>query len=76
VSWSDGGAIGHDIVIPAGDLSLVARYRDIGPAPGPVGGFGPGPDKLGPSILFAGVKGRRLAGTVSDPSGVKALRVK
>ncbi len=74
-SWSDGGPIGHDVTIPAGDLALVARYRDAGPAPGPVGGFGPGPDKLGPRITFGGLKGRRLAGKVSDASGVKTLKV-
>ena len=75
-SWSDGGSLAHDITIPATDLALVASYRDTGPAPlQPVGGFGPGPDKLGPRIEFGGVKGRHLVGTVGDASGVKRLQV-
>ena len=73
--WSDGGAIAHGITIPATDLSLVARYRDAGPALAPTGGFGPGPDKLGPRITFKGAGTRRLRGSVSDPSGVSSLRV-
>ena len=79
-SWSDGGAIAHDLTIPATDLSLVAKYRDAGPAPlAPVGGFGPSPaassDKTGPSIALTGAKARRLAGMVSDPSGVAEVKV-
>ena len=76
-SWSDGGAIAHDLIIPATDLALVARYRDAGPVAKPVGGFGPGPvpDKLGPSIELIGAKARRLLGSVSDPSKVAGLRV-
>ncbi len=75
-SWSDGAAIAHDITIPAKDLALVARYRDVGPGPlGPVGGFGPGPDKLGPRIVLRRVKARSLTGNVSDASGVQVLKV-
>ena len=76
VGWSDGGAIAHDVTIPATDIALVARYRDAGPAPfQATGGFGPGPDKLGPRITLGRTKARRLAGKVGDASGVKALRV-
>ena len=83
-SWSDGGTIAHDVTIPTKDLALVANYRDVGPAtPAPVGGFGPSPgpgpsaatDKSGPSIALTGAKARRLAGTVSDPSGVAEVKV-
>ena len=73
--WSDGGAIAHDLTIPAADLSLVARYRDAGPVVGSVGGFGPGPDKLGPRITLSRANARRLSGKVSDPSGIKSLKV-
>ena len=73
--WSDGGALAHDVTIPATDLNLAARYRDAGPVLKTVGGFGPGPDKLAPRIVFRGLKGRRLAGKVSDVSGVKILKV-
>jgi hypothetical protein len=76
VGWSDGGAVAHDITIPATDIALVARYRDAGPAPlQTTGGFGPGADKLGPRIALRRAKGRRLGGSVSDPSGVSTLRV-
>jgi glucose/arabinose dehydrogenase len=73
--WSDGGAITHDVTIPATDLSLVARYRDAGPVLQGVGGFGPGPDQAGPRIELRRASARRLAGKVSDPSGVKSLAV-
>ena len=73
--WSDGGPIAHDITIPATDLSLVARYRDAGPVVGPLGGFGPGPDKLGPRITLTRAGARRLSGKVADPSGIKSLKV-
>jgi PKD repeat protein len=75
--WSDGGAIAHDVTIPATDLTLVARYRDTGPVVQPVGGFGPGPgaDKAGPRISLRRAGARRLAGKVSDPSGVRSLKV-
>ena len=73
--WSDGGEIAHDLVIPATDVSLVAQYRDAGPVVGGVGGFGPGSDKLGPRVTLGRAGARRLAGKVSDPSGVKRLTV-
>jgi hypothetical protein len=74
--WSDGGPPAHDLTIPATDLALVARYRDTGPGPvGPVGGFGPGPDKLAPAIVFTRAKGRRLIGKVSDSGGLKSFKV-
>jgi PKD repeat protein len=73
--WSDGGAIAHDITIPAGDLALVAQYRDAGPVVTGVGGFGPGPDKTGPRIVLTRANARRLLGKVSDPSGVKRVAV-
>lgn len=45
-SWSDGGARSHQLVIPAEDLTLSARYRATG---GPlVVPPGPSPDVLGP----------------------------
>ena len=79
-SWSDGGAIAHDVTIPTKDLALLANYRDAGPAPvAPVGGFGPSPgpvaDKFGPTIALTGAKARGLAGTVSDSSGVAEVKV-
>jgi glucose/arabinose dehydrogenase/PKD repeat protein len=80
-SWSDGGAMGHDITIPSTNVSLTARYRDAGPAPlQRTGGFGPGPaaDKLGPRIFLAAAKARRIAkltGSVADPAGVRKLEV-
>jgi glucose/arabinose dehydrogenase len=74
-SWSDGGAIAHDIKIPSSDVAFIAGYRDVGPAVAPTGGFGPGPDKLGPRIALGRAAPRRLTGSVSDPSGIKSLRV-
>ena len=74
-SWSDGGAIAHDVAIPATDLALVARYRDAGPVLTTVGGFGPGPDKLGPRVVLSSAKRRRLTGTVTDPGGVAGVKV-
>ena len=65
----------HDLTIPATDLARDARYRDAGPVVTPVGGFGPGPDKVAPRIAFGGVRKRRLTGMVSDASGVKSLKV-
>jgi hypothetical protein len=77
-SWSDGGAISHDITIPAQDVALVARYRDTGPAPFAGGAtvLGPAGDKLGPVIRLRSRRPvRRLTGTVSDPAGVSSLRI-
>jgi glucose/arabinose dehydrogenase/PKD repeat protein len=80
-SWSDGGAIAHDVSIPSTDAVLTAGYRDAGPAPlEAAGGFGPGPstDKLGPRISLNPLKRRvvsRLRGTVADESGVRLLAV-
>ena len=81
VSWSDGGAIGHDLTIPSAPIALTARYRDAGPAPlHAIGGFGPSPssDTLGPRIYLSAAEGRRiakLAGSVADPAGVRSLKV-
>ena len=77
-SWSDGGAISHDVSIPANDLVLTARYRDTGPAPfsGTSAGLAPGGDKLGPVVRLRSRRpARKLAGTVSDPAGVSSLRI-
>ena len=77
-SWSDGGTISHDVSIPANDLVLTARYRDTGPAPfsGPPAGLAPGGDKLGPVVRLRSRRpARSLPGTVSDPAGVRALRI-
>jgi PKD repeat protein len=38
--WSDGGARQHDVVIPAGDTTVTAHYRDSGSANGLVAAFG------------------------------------
>ena len=76
--WSDGGAISHDVSVPAQDLALVARYRDAGPAPfsGTSAGLAPGGDKLGPVIRLRSRRpARKLAGTVTDPAGVSSLRI-
>ena len=76
--WSDGGAIAHDVAIPAQDTALVARYRDTGPAPfgGATTAFGPAGDRLGPVIRVASRRPvRTLTGTVTDPAGVSSLRV-
>ena len=53
----------------------MAHYRDAGPVVKAVGGFGPGPDKLGPSIALSGARGEAALGTVSDPSGVAGVKV-
>ena len=76
--WSDGGAISHDVSVPAQDLALVARYRDSGPAPFtsalPV--LAPAGDKLGPVVRLRTRRAvRKLTGTVTDPAGVRSLRV-
>jgi len=73
--WSDGGAVAHDVVIPATDLNLVARYRDVGPALTGSGGFGPGSDRLAPRVLFGRAKGRRLTGTVTDAGAIASLKI-
>jgi hypothetical protein len=75
-SWSDGGAIAHDVTIGDTDTNFVAGYRDAGPAAfAPAGDFGPGPDKVAPRITFSGLKRRRLRGSVTDTSAVKSLFV-
>jgi hypothetical protein len=77
-SWSDGGRISHDVTIPAQDLALLARYRDTGPVPfaAASAGLGPGGDKLGPVVRLRSRRpARKLTGTVTDPSGVRDLRV-
>ena len=73
--WSDGGAIAHDITIPATDLALVARYRDAGP-----GGCsrsaasGPGRTSSGRASRFAAPRARRLAGNGQRPERRDAAR--
>src|SRR6185436_4430213 len=76
--WSDGGAISHDLAIPAQDIALVARYRDTGPAPFAAvpAGLAPAGDKLGPVVRLRSRRpARTLRGSVSDPSGVRELKV-
>ena len=53
-SWSDGGPIGHDITIPAGELALVARYRDSGRRRGPSAASGRGPTSSARASFSAG----------------------
>ncbi len=75
--WSDGGPLAHDVTIPAADLALVARYRDVTPLPrGPVGGFGPEPaDTLAPRVTLARFNARRLRGRASDSSGIRSVKL-
>ncbi|MGH2978995.1 MAG: PQQ-dependent sugar dehydrogenase [Solirubrobacterales bacterium] len=75
--WSDGGAISHDISMPAQDVTLTARYRDTSPAfTATPSGLQPGGDKLGPVVRLRSRRpSRNLTGTVTDPAGVRHLRV-
>jgi hypothetical protein len=64
--------------VAARDLALVARYRDTGPAPfsGTPAGLAPAGDELGPVVRLRGRRSmRRLGGTVSDPSGLRSLKL-
>jgi glucose/arabinose dehydrogenase len=77
-SWSDGGRIEHDVTVPAQDLALTARYRDAGPASfsGTPSGLGAAGDTLGPVIRLRSRRtARTLRGMVSDPAGVRDLKV-
>ena len=76
--WSDGGGLAHDFTIPSRDYALTAGYRDTGSAPfsGAPTALGPRGDKLGPVIRLRRRRAARtLTGTVSDPGGVRTLRI-
>jgi PKD repeat protein len=77
--WDSGGSRVQTFTIPAGGLTLTARYRDVTPtivkpAPPPVL---PPPDHSGPRMRFKKLDARKgmLSGTVSDAAGVKAVYV-
>ena len=89
--WSDGGAHQHDVVIPAGDSTVTAFYRDVGPATGQVPGeqtpggssgagapgeFG-GSDVTGPTLRLTAVAAERgrLRGSALDAGGVRLVQV-
>jgi glucose/arabinose dehydrogenase/PKD repeat protein len=87
-SWSDGGAIRHEISIPDGGVTLTARYGVLVPAP-PGGGPAPGGDPPGgtsadrraPTLTLSSNRARDLRrgivrGRASDPGGtVKSVLV-
>jgi glucose/arabinose dehydrogenase/PKD repeat protein len=81
--WSDGGARLHAITVPAAGLTLTARYGQLVAGPGGIGSGGPPKppaDGKAPTLKLSGGRARDLArgllrGQVSDPAGVKSVRL-
>ena len=84
-SWSDGPTTrSRNVTVPGAPITLVARYRDVTPAPPapppPASPAKPAPDRAGPTFGFNSktalhTRGSRLRGVVADPSGLKRMRV-
>ena len=67
--WSDGGARQHDVVVPAGDGTVTAHYRDSGASGGLVAAFG---FEQGSGSTASDASGRGNNGTVAGATWTTA----